>query len=249
MDRNEENRMLDEIDRFLNYEMTPEEESDFIARMEKDEVLREQVFLRQLVVEAERKKAEARILYQKKPERKKLSVRVQVRWVAACLCVLMVLGYFYGRMYRFSTQDVLHEVYNPPVWETLRSEGFSTPETARINRHIEEWYSEGKSDSLVLYYQQLSEENKLACITEKSKMYLGIAFLRQDNIGQAYVLAEELQKSVNKEVGDWLMLGCLLHDGKREEAVDWALYISQQKNSYSEEALQIYDALNQRRWF
>ena len=94
--------MLDEIDRFLNYEMTPEEESDFIARMEKDEVLREQVFLRQLVVEAERKKAEARILYQKKPERKKLSVRVQVRWIAACLCVLMVLGYFYGRMYRFS---------------------------------------------------------------------------------------------------------------------------------------------------
>lgn len=65
MDRNEENRMLDEIDRFLNYEMIPEEESDFIARMEKDEVLREQVFLRQLVVEAERKKAEARILYQK----------------------------------------------------------------------------------------------------------------------------------------------------------------------------------------
>ena len=50
MDRNEENRMLDEIDRFLNYEMIPEEESDFIARMEKDEVLREQVFLRQLVV-------------------------------------------------------------------------------------------------------------------------------------------------------------------------------------------------------
>ena len=60
--------MLDEIDRFLNYEMIPEEESDFIARMEKDEVLREQVFLRQLVVEAERKKAEARILYQKKPD-------------------------------------------------------------------------------------------------------------------------------------------------------------------------------------
>lgn len=124
MDRNEENRMLDEIDRFLNYEMIPEEESDFIARMEKDEVLREQVFLRQLVVEAERKKAEARILYQKKPERKKLSVKAQVRWIAACLCVLMILGYFYGRMYRFSTQDVLHEVYNPPVWETLRSEGF-----------------------------------------------------------------------------------------------------------------------------
>ena len=47
--------MLDEIDRFLNYEMIPEEESDFIARMEKDEVLREQVFLRQLVVEAESK--------------------------------------------------------------------------------------------------------------------------------------------------------------------------------------------------
>lgn len=83
----------------------------------------------------------------------------------------------------------------------------------------------------------------------KEQNVSGNSFLRQDNIGQAYVLAEELQKSVNKEVGDWLMLGCLLHDGKREEAVDWALYISQQKNSYSEEALQIYDALNQRRWF
>ena len=59
MDRNEENRMLDEIDRFLNYEMTPEEESDFIARMEKDEVLRKQVFLRQLVVEERRQKQES----------------------------------------------------------------------------------------------------------------------------------------------------------------------------------------------
>lgn len=249
MDINRENRTMDEIDRFLNYEMSSEEESDFITRMERDEVLREQVLLRQLVVEAERKKAEARILYQKKPERKEFFSKIQVRWVAVCLCVLIVFVCFYGRMYRFSTQDVLHEVYNPPVWETLRSEGFSTLETARINRRIEEWYSEGKSDSLVLYYHQLSAENKLACITEKSKMYLGMAFLCQDNIGQAYSLAEEFQKSVNKEVGDWLMLGCLLYDGKREKAVDLALHISQQRSSYSEEAQRIYDALNQRRWF
>lgn len=62
MDRYKDNRMQDEIDRFLNYEMTPEEEDAFIARMEREETLKEQVFLRQLVVEAERKKAEADIL-------------------------------------------------------------------------------------------------------------------------------------------------------------------------------------------
>ena len=57
MDRYKDNRMQDEIDRFLIYEMTPEEEDAFIARMEREETLKEQVFLRLKDEEAERNKA------------------------------------------------------------------------------------------------------------------------------------------------------------------------------------------------
>ena len=43
MDRSKENQIQDEIDRFLNYEMTPEEEAEFMNRMEKDASLKEKV--------------------------------------------------------------------------------------------------------------------------------------------------------------------------------------------------------------
>lgn len=249
MDRYSDNRMQDEIDRFLNYEMTPEEEDAFIARMEREEVLKEQVFLRQLVVEAERKKAEAEVLRGVQSKKHRLFYDMRIRWAAACLCVLMVGLGFYGRTYRFQTREVLQTVYTPPVWESARSEGFSTPEAARINHRIAQWYSEEKNDSLVDYYWQLSAKDKLSFLTEKSKMLVGIACLHQDSIEQAYVLAEELQKGENDEIGNWLLLGCLLHDGKREEALDLAFRISKKEGLYSEEAQKIYDTLNQRRWF
>lgn len=249
MDRYSDNRMQDEIDRFLNYEMTPEEEDAFIARMEREETLKEQVFLRQLVVEAERKKAEAEVLRGVQSKKHRLFYDMRFRWAAACLCVLMVGLGFYGRTYRFQTREVLQTVYTPPVWESARSEGFSTPEAARINHRIAQWYSEEKNDSLVNYYRQLSAKGNLSFLTEKSKMLVGIACLHQDSIEQAYVLAEELQKRENDEIGNWLLLGCLLHDGKREEALDLAFRISKKEGLYSEEAQKIYDTLNQRRWF
>lgn len=249
MDRYSDNRMQDEIDRFLNYEMTPEEEDAFIVRMEREETLKEQVFLRQLVVEAERKNTEREVLRGVQSKKHRLFYDMRIRWAAACLCVLMIGLGFYGRVYRFQTREVLQTVYTPPVWESARSEGFSTPEAARINHRIAQWYSEEKNDSLVNYYRQLSAKGKLSFLTEKSKMLVGIACLHQDSIEQAYVLAEELQKGENKEAGDWLLLGCLLHDGEREEALDLAFRISKKKGLYSEEAQKIYDTLNQRRWF
>lgn len=249
MDRYSDNRMQDEIDRFLNYEMTPEEEDAFIARMEREETFKEQVFLRQLVVEAERKKAETEVLRGVQSKKHRLFYDMRIRWAAACLCVLMVGLGFYGRTYCFQTREVLQTVYTPPVWESARSEGFSTPEAARINHRIAQWYSEEKNDSLVNYYRQLSAKDELSFLTEKSKMLVGIACLHQDSIEQAYVLAEELQKGGNDEIGNWLLLGCLLHDGKREEALDLAFRISKKEGLYSEEAQKIYDTLNQRRWF
>ncbi|MBM6962342.1 hypothetical protein H6A37_00505 [Phocaeicola plebeius] len=249
MDRYSDNRIQDEIDRFLNYEMTPEEEDAFIARMEREETLKEQVFLRQLVVEAERKKAESDILHGVKSERHRLFSNIRLYWTAACLCVLVASLVFYGKMYRFDTQEVLWTVYTPPVWESARAEGFSTPEAARVNHRIAQWYSEEKNDSLVNYYQQLSATGKVSFLTEKSKMLAGIACLHQGRIEQAYVLAKELQKGENKEVGDWLLLGCLLYDGKREEALNLAFSISKKGFFYSEEAQKVYDVLNQRRWF
>lgn len=249
MDGYKDNRLQDEIDRFLNYEMTSEEEDAFIARMETEEKFKEQVFLRQLVVEAARKKAEAEILHGAKSERHRPFSSIRLYWTAACLCVLMVSLVFYGKMYRFDTQEVLRTVYTPPIWESVRADGFSTPEAARINSRMEQWYSEENNDSLVIYYQQLSATGKLSFLTEKSKMFAGIACLHQGSIEQAYVLAKELQKGENKEVGDWLLLGCLLYDGKREEALNLALGISKKESFYSEEAQKVYDVLNQRRWF
>ncbi len=249
MEKYKDNRMQDEIDRFLNYEMTPEEEDTFIIRMEREETLKEQVFFRQLVVEAERKKAETEILCGMTPKKHRLFYDMRIRWAAACLCVLMISLCFYGRTYRFQTQEILQTVYTLPVWESVRSEGFSTPETARMNRRIAQWYSEAKNDSLVNYYQQLSAEGNLSFLTEKSKMLVGIACLHQDSIERAYVLAEELQKGENEEAGEWLLLGCLLHDGKRKEALGLAFRISKKEGLYSEEAQKICDALNQRRWF
>ena len=249
MDRNKENKIQDEIDRLLNYEMTSEEEAEFMNRMEKDASLKEKVFLRQLIVEAERKKAETELLNQTKPKSRKFVMPVPYRWAVACLCLLLVGLSFYGRMYRFSTQEVMKTCYAPPVWESSRSEGFSTPEAARINRCIEQWYLEGECDSLYSCYQKLSAEDNLSLVTEKSSMFLGINFLQQGNMELAYSLARKLQNGPEEEAGDWLLLGCLLHDGKRREALELSSRISKQKGLYQEEAQKIYETLNQRKWF
>lgn len=249
MDRNMEDKIQDEIDRFLNYEMTPEEEAGFMNRMEKDSLLKEKVFLRQLIVEAERKKAEAELLSQTKYKSRKFAMSVRYRWAVACLCILLVGLSFYGRMYRFSTQEIMETCYTPPVWESPRSEGFPTPEAARINRCIEQWYIAGECDSLYACYQQLSAENNLSSVTEKSRMFLGIAFLQRGNLELAYSLARELQSGPEEEAGDWLLLGCLLHDGKRKEALEISSRISKQKGLYREEAQKIYENLKQRKWF
>lgn len=244
-----EDKIQNDIDRFLNYEMTPEEEAEFMHRMEGDATLKEKVFLRQLLVEAERKKAEAELLNQAKPEFRKSVIPVGYRWAVACLCLLLVGLSFYGRMYRFSTQEVLLTVYTPPVWEGSRSEGFSTPEAARINRCMEQWYLEGAFDSLSVCYQRLFAEGRLSSVTEKSRMFLGITFLKQGNMELAYSLARELQDGPEKETGDWLLLGCLLHDGKRKEALELSFRIGKQEGLYQEEARKINETLNRRRWF
>lgn len=249
MDNNINNRLQDDIDRFVNYEMTPEEEVNFINRIKCDEALKRKVFLSQLIVEAERKKAEKEMLFHTNPACDKYSIKVRLKWMAACLCILMVSLLFYGRTYDLSTQEILNTVYTPPVWESLRSEGFPTIEAARINHYIEKLYLAGDCDSLIIYYQKLSVGDKVEYVTAKSKMFLGIACLQRGNVEQAYSFAKELRDNQNQEVGDWLWLGCLLYDGKRKEATEMAVSISRQKHLYSEEARRIYEALNQRKWF
>lgn len=44
MDRSKENQIQDEIDRFLNYEMTPEEEAEFMNRMERMRLSKKRYF-------------------------------------------------------------------------------------------------------------------------------------------------------------------------------------------------------------
>lgn len=250
MDRNkEENKIQDEMDRFLNYEMTPEEESEFMNRMEKDGLLKEKVVLRQLVVEAERKKAEEALLYQTRPKSGKSVTPAFYRWAVACLCFLLAGLFFYGRMYRFTTQEAMEACYIPPVWESARSAGFATPEAARINRSMEQWYQEGECDSLYLFYQKLSAEDNLSLLTEKSRIFLGVTFLQQGHVELAYSLAGELQNGPEKEAGDWLLLGCLLRDGKRKEAQALSLRISKQKGMYQDDAQEVYETLNRRKWF
>lgn len=246
---NEKEQIQDEIDRFLNYEMNREEEDDFIGRMKKDDALREKVLFCQLMIEAERKKREAEFIGQAvRTPRRKVFIR-RYGWIAACLCILLGGLFFYGRMYRFSTQEVLQTVYVPPVWEASRSEGFLTPEHARINRRIEQWYLDGETDSLVVCYRNLSADGGLTCMTGKSRMYMGTAFLQQGDVRTAYWLANELVAGPEKEVGEWLMLGCLLYDGKRQEALELASRIGERNNVYREEAEKIQNALKCRRWF
>lgn len=247
MNKELEDKLQDEIDRFVNYEMGPDEEADFIERMKRDETLKEKVFIRQLLVEAGRKKAEANILRHIRPEEHKSTM--WFRWAAACACVLLVGLFFWGRTPRFSTQEIWSKTYAFPTWESSRSDGFSSPETARINHHIEQWYAAGKTDSLVLYYQQLAAGGDFSPITDKSKMFFCIAFLQQKETETAHLLAKELQESSCKDIGDWLLLGCLLQEGKRDKAIELALQISQREGLYREEAKQIYKDLSQRKWF
>lgn len=248
MDKKTEQLTNDEIDRFINYEMSPEEEAEFMALLNKDKILKEKVLLRQLIVEAERKNSEEALLAHIKNHTKHSGMVIKWKFVA-CACVLLAGLLFYGRMYSDSPQKVLADSYTPPVWEGSRDEGFVSPMASRINNQIAKWYEEGKEDSLTLYYQNLDTENELPVITLKSKLFLGIVFLHQGKIDLAFSLAKELQSTSCEDAGEWLQLGCLLYQGNRQEALELALRIHKKQNRYSEDARKIYDNLNQRKWF
>lgn len=248
MDKKTEQLTNDKIDRFINYEMSPEEEAEFMAHLDKDKILKEKVLLRQLIVEAERKNSEEALLAHIK-KRTKHSLWTAKWRFAACACVLLAGLFFYGRMYSYSPQNILADSYTSPVWEGSRDEGFVSPMASRINNQIAQWYEEGKEDSLTLYYQKLDTEKELPVITLKSKLFLGIVFLHQGKTGLALSFAKELQGTSCEDAGEWLQLGCLLYQGNRQEALELTLRIHKKQNRYSEDARKIHENLNQRKWF
>lgn len=117
MDREEQ------IDRFINHEMTPREHQDFLREIDTDQELKEKVTLQALLAEAANRRAEqaaVKALRSRQPGRSKnLLFRSSI--AAAAVVVLCVL-FFTGNGYRYSTTQLYATHYQTPEIELSRGE-------------------------------------------------------------------------------------------------------------------------------
>lgn len=109
----------EQIDRFINNEMEPEERKAFSRELTTDEELKKQVKLRGLLAEAEIREAEKKALraLTAKPQKR------HKRWIwssAAAAAVVLGILFFVGNSHRYAPTDIFRTYYAEPVIEPSR---------------------------------------------------------------------------------------------------------------------------------
>lgn len=238
-----------DIDRFLNYEMNKVEEEEFLKKMDSDQELKDTVLLQQLVVEAQRKKAEEEFVrhIRNRANRRRTGM---FRYSLVAASIFIFLGLFlYGNSSRFSTGEILEEEFAAPIWEGSRGSGYASVDEAIINRLVENYSRHNQQDSLAIFYAELKQAGKLDVLTLKSKVLLSYSFIKSGNAGDARPFVEDILDSPYADTGEWLLLGCFLVEGNRDMAMQTALKISEKDNVYSDSAEKILERLERKKWF
>lgn len=112
----------EQIDRFINNGMQPEEHEAFRRELEADEELQKQVKLRALLAEASVREAEKEALQaltSRHPARRRILMRSSAAAIAA---VLLGVLFFIGNSHRYTPEDIFMSYYEQPVIEPSRGE-------------------------------------------------------------------------------------------------------------------------------
>lgn len=244
-----------QIDRFINNEMSTTEHQEFRQRLEMDKDLKKQVELRMILIEGELIHAEekARAAMEASGHSgihsRHSGKTFRRSWLAAACVVLILLGIGYaGHTYRYSTQEIYQTYYAIPVIERTRGEGM--PEQMAIyNQQIINNFEQHKYNVIVELYQSEHLSEMIEEFPSSTLLYISIALMEQQRASEAIHLLQPLVNTPYREEAEWLLLCCYLSANERSSAQQLVEKISNADGLYADKAVLIKKLLKERRWF
>lgn len=147
-----------QIDRFINNEMSLYEQKEFRRMLETDSHLKEQVKLRMILIEGELIRAE---------QKARLAIEASKHihphsWVAvACiLCIFAGIGLYVGSLHRYSPEEIYQTYYEVPIIERTRGEGISE-KIAECNQKIITAYEQQQYETVTELYREKELSTKI----------------------------------------------------------------------------------------
>lgn len=236
-----------QIDRFINNEMSLFEQEEFRRMLETDSHLKEQVKLRMILIEGELIRAEqkARLAI----EASKHNIHPH-SWVAvACiLCIFAGIGLYVGSLHRYSPEEIYQTYYEVPIIGRARGEGISE-KIAECNQKIITAYEQQQYETVTELYREKELSIKIDAFPVSTRLYIGISFIERQETTEAISVLLPLVGTPYKEEAEWLLLCCYMKINDRDKALQVVTEIKEDNGLYKEKAISIEKLLKERKWF
>ncbi|QIU95934.1 hypothetical protein [Bacteroides faecium] len=238
-----------QIDRFVQNEMTPDEREQFVLSMRNDKELKEQVAIRYLLLEG------TLINNEEKARMALINIvhtnnRKRIRWIAAaCIILLLGMGGWFGNQPMHSPQELYLIYHSIPAIERARGGNELTEKNAVTNVQLTEWYEQGKYKDIADWYNRNRQENTIDALPDYTSLFIAVALLEQENAGDATTILLQIKSTDYREETEWLLLCCYLKTNQREEAEELANKIQTEKGIFANAAGRIKTDLKKKRWF
>ncbi len=238
-----------QIDRFIQNEMTADEREQFVLSMRNDKDLKEQVAIRYLLLEGT-------LINNEEKARMALTNiahtnnRKRVRWIAvACIILLLGMGGWFGNQPLYSPQELYLIYHSIPVLERARGGNELTKENAVTNALLTEWYEQGKYKDIADWYNRNRQEKTIDALPDYTSLFIAVALLEQEKAEDATTILLHTKSTDYQEETEWLLLCCYLKTNQRKEAGELAGKIQAEKGAFASAAARIKTDLKKKKWF
>lgn len=238
-----------QIDRFIQNEMTADEREQFALSMRNDKDLKEQVAIRYLLLEGT-------LINNEEKARMALTNiahtnnRKRVRWIAAaCIILLLGMGGWFGNQALYSPQELYLIYHSIPVLERARGGNELTKENAVTNALLTEWYEQGKYKDIADWYNRNRQEKTIDALPDYTSLFIAVALLEQEKAEDATTILLHTKSTDYQEETEWLLLCCYLKTNQRKEAGELAGKIQAEKGAFASAAARIKTDLKKKKWF
>lgn len=237
----------EQIDRFINNEMSQEERTAFCNELDNDTSLREEVMLRMALTEAELTHAEgnARRALQASSDRKKYKVG-RVIFAAAMIAGLIFL---FGNTYKYTPRDLYTAYYQTPVIERLRGGNTLNEEDVIINKDIIDFFNQKEYEKVLSLYIGKWRHKSIPDLPVVTLLYVSISFLETDRAPEAISTLLQIASDEYEDEINHLLLYGYLKENKRDKAEGIIEKLLLNPGAYTKEAKEIEAKLKERRWF
>lgn len=251
------------IDQYINNEMSGHEREAFHELLQEDKSLQEKVHLRGILAEAilhheekEIKEVLADVTHHDlqtilaKGNRTKSKIILRVILYAAILTGFIFIMNL--NKYKYDPMQLGEQYYTvAPVLEYSRSGYAESPEAAETSRRIITAYEQGDYPEVVRIYGAQWKDREAKIIPENPSCLLSVCYslIKTRNAYQAMPLLTFLSAddSDYSDEGQWLQLYAFLSLGNREEAIQTAQSIIDNKGSYAQQAEEVLNKLKEKR--